>query len=184
MRRNLSVLAVLLQVTLLSGCGTSETKPIPLAHAAEPQEAKLGWRERYPSTGMHLRFDVDELEVRRDGWSIEIAVTNSTDTAFESGRPGQLMFGLMLFANGDFDEFTEAANAGLLPPLRRARSIEPPPPHLLRPGATWRAKLSAPGSLVDGSWVRVAFGPFAAVGTPPEGMQARVDWITDKAHRL
>jgi hypothetical protein len=181
MRRHLSVLAVL----VLAGCGaTREATPIPPAHAAEPQVAKLGWRERYPPTGMHLRFDVERLEVRRDGWSVDIAVTNSTDTPFESGRPAELVFGLMLFANGDFEEFTEAANAGLLPPLRRARSIKPPPPHVLQPGATWRATLSAPGSLADGSWVRVAFGPFDAVGMPFEGKARRVDWITDKAHRL
>jgi hypothetical protein len=181
MRRHLSVLAVV----LLAGCGTtSEAEPVAPAHAAEPQEAELGWRERYPSTGMHLRFDVDRLEVRRDGWSVEIAVTNSTEIAFEPGQPDELEFGLMLFESGDLDELTEAAKTGDLPPLRRARSIEPSPPGVLRPGATWRATLSAPGSLVDGSWVRISFGPFDAVGTAPEGMQPRVGWITDKAYRL
>ena len=118
---------------------------------------------------MHLRFDVDTLEVRRDGWSVEIAVTNSTDTAFEPGRPDELEFGLMLFDTGELEELTKAAEAGTLPPMRRARSIEPPLPHVLRPGATWHATLSAPGSLADGSWVRVSFGPFDAVGDATGG---------------
>jgi hypothetical protein len=181
MRRHLSVLAVL----LLAGCGaTRQAEPVEPAHAAEPQEAELGWRERYPSTGMHLRFDVDRLEVRRSGWSVEIAVTNSTRIPFELGQPAELEFGLMLFETGDLDELTEAVKTAGLPALRRARSIEPPPPHVLQPGATWRATLSAPGSLADGSWVRVSFGPFDAVGTPPERMQPHVGWITDKAYRL
>jgi hypothetical protein len=181
MRRHLSLLAVV----VLAGCSTtSEAEPVAPAHAAEPQQAELGWRESYPSTGRRLRFDVDRLAVRRDGWSVEIAVTNSTQIPFELGRPDELEFGLMLFKTGDPDELTEATKTAGLPPLRGARSIEPPPPHVLRPGATWRATLSAPGSLADGSWVRVSFGPLDAVGTPPEGMQPHVIWITDKAHRV
>jgi hypothetical protein len=182
MRRQPSLLAVLL---LLAGCGaTTEAEPIAPAHAAEPQRAELLWRESYPSTGMRLRFGVERLAVRRDGWSVEIEVTNSTQIPFELGRPDELEFGLMLFETGDLDELTEAAKTADLPPPRRAKSIEPPPPHILQPGSTWRATLSAPGSLADGSWVRVSFGPFDAVGTPPEGMQPHVGWITDKAYRL
>lgn len=186
MRRTLSLLAVaLLAGCTLVGCtATKEPEAVAPAHAAEPQRAELGWRESYPSTGRRLRFAVDRLEVRRDGWSVEIAVTNSTGIPFEVGQPNELAFGLLLFATGDLDELTEAAQAAGLPPLRRARSIEPAPPRVLEPDATWRATLSAPGSLADGSWVRVSFGPLEAVGTPPEGMQSPVVWITDKAHRL
>jgi hypothetical protein len=181
MRRNLSLLAV----ALLAGCGTTtEPEPVAPARAAEPQTAELGWRESYPSTGKRLRFDVDRLEVRRDGWSVAIAVTNSVGIPFEIARPLDSAFGLMLFETGDLGELTEAAEAAGLPPLRRATSIEPPPPRILAPDSTWRATLSAPGSLSDGSWVRVSFGPLEAVGTPPEGMQSQVVWITDKAHRL
>lgn len=189
MRRHLSLVALVLPVTLpimlAAGCGvTRELEQVRPAHPAEPQRAELLWHESYPSTGMRLRFGVERLAVRRDGWSVEIEVTNSTRTPFELGQPAELEFGLMLFATGELDELTEAVNTAGLPPLRRARSIEPPPPHVLRPGSTWRATLSAPGSLADGSWVRVSFGPFDAVGTPPEGMQPHVGWITDKAYRL
>src|SRR5688572_11323064 len=181
MRRNLSLLAL----ALLAGCGTTaEPERAAPARAAEPQTAVLRWRESYPSSGRRLRFAVDRLEVRRNGWSVEIAVTNSVGIPFELGRPIDSAFGLMLFATGDLEELTEAAEAAGLPPLRRATSIEPPPPRILAPNATWRATLSAPGSLAAGSWVRVSFGPLAAVGAPPTGMQSPVVWITDKAHRL
>ena len=53
-----------------------------------------------------------------------------------------------------------------------------------RPAPTWRATLSAPGSLADGSWVRVSFGPFDAVGVATGRHASRVGCITDKAHRL
>ncbi|MBA2383803.1 MAG: hypothetical protein H0V68_03965 [Actinobacteria bacterium] len=181
MPRMLSLLAV----TLLAGCGTTaEPEQVEPARAAEPQTAALRWRESYPSSGKRLRFAVDRLEVRRDGWSVDIAVTNSVGIPFELGRPLDAAFGLMLFETGDLGELTEAADAAGLPPLRQATSIVPAPPRILAPNATWRATLSAPGSLADGSWVRVSFGPLEAVGTPPAGMQSPVVWITDKAHRL
>jgi hypothetical protein len=62
--------------------------------------------------------------------------------------------------------------------------MKPPPPDVLAPGAIWRTTLVAPGSLADGSYVRVAFGPLRAVGDPPKGMRPVVYWITDRTHRL
>ena len=132
-----------------------------------------------------LRFAVDSLTVRADGWSAEIGITNSTRSSFELGvDPAQLSFGLMLFATGELEELEQANRQGRLPTVRLAARIEPPPPDLLAPGATWRATLSAPGSLADGSWVRVTFGPLRAVGDPPEGLEPVVLWITDRSHRL
>jgi len=177
---------VLLAVLLLTGCGTAaEPRPVPSARAAEPQQVVLGWLESHPSTGERIRFAVDELDVREDGWSVEIRVTNATRSSFELGvNRAQLSFGLMLFATGELDELEEANRAGRLPPVRLAATMEPAPPDVLAAGATWHATLSGPGSLADGSYVRVAFGPLRAVGEPPQGMQPVVFWITDRSHRL
>jgi hypothetical protein len=177
---------VLLAVLLLTGCAAApESKRIPLARAAEPQHAELGWRESYPSKGERLRFDVDALDIRKDGWSVEIAVSNDTHTTFELGvNPAQLSFGLMLFATGGLAELEAANRTGRLPPVRLAATMKPAPPDVLAPGATWRATLAGPGSLADGSYVRVSFGPLRAIGEPPQGMQPVVFWITDRSYKL
>ena len=146
---------------------------------------ELGWREAYPATGPQLRFFVDRLEVREEGWSVDIAVENATTIPFELGsRPVELRFGVMLFASGSLEELETDSREGTLPAPRRAASIVPPPPPAISPGTTWRARLSGPGSLADGSFVRVSFGTFVAVGEPPPEMEPAVVWITDKAHRL
>ena len=67
---------------------------------------------------------------------------------------------------------------------RLATRFEPLPPDVLSPKQTWRATISAPGSLVDGAYVRVSFGPRRAKGDPPEGMEPTVVWITDRSYRL
>src|ERR671915_1691494 len=101
MRRNLSLLAI----ALLAGCGTTtEPEPVAPAQAAEPQTAQLGWRESYPSTGKRLRFEVERLVVRQNGWAVQIAVTNSVGIPFELGRPVDSAFGLMLFETADLGE--------------------------------------------------------------------------------
>ncbi len=186
MRRAALLRTVLLAVLLLTGCASAaETEAVAPARAAEPQRVELGWRESYPSTGERIRFAVDVLDVRTDSWSVEIAVTNATRSSFELGvNQAQLSFGLMLFATGELEELEEANRAGRLPQVRLAATMKPPPPDVLAPGATWRATLSGPGSLADGSYVRVSFGPLRAVGEPPPGMQPVVVWITDRSHKL
>jgi len=182
MRRTVCLLAVV----LLTGCAAeAETEPVPPARATEPQHVELGWRESYPSSGEQLQFGVDALDVRSNGWSVEIRVTNATSRTFWLGiNRAELSYGLMLFATGDLAELEEANREGRLPPVRLAAKLKPPPPDVLEPGATWRATLSAPGSLADGSYVRVVFGPLRVVGEPPEGMEPVVLWITDRSHRL
>jgi hypothetical protein len=178
---------MLLAVLLLAGCGgvTPESAPVATARAAEPQQVTLGWQESYPASGQRLLFAVDRLDVRKGGWSVEVAVTNRTTTAFDlRGNPAELGYGVMLFATGDLQELEQAANTGAMPPVRRATSIEPAPPAKLAPGKTWRATLSAPGSLAGGSYLRVAFGPIVADGEPPNEMEPVVFWITDRAHSL
>ncbi len=181
MRRTLSVLAAL----WLAGCGGAEPEPLAPARAAEPQQATLDWRESYPATGERLVFFVGELTVTRRGWSVDIAVTNSTGIPFAAGGTEiNPVYGLMLFATGDPAELEKAAQGNGLPPLRRAATIVPEPPERLAPNQTWRATLSARGALADGSYVRVSFGPFQAVGEPPDGMNGIVVWITDRSHML
>ncbi len=177
---------VLLAVVLLTGCAaTADPKPVSVPRAAEPQHAELGWRESYPGTGERLRFAVDSLEVRTGGWSVEIAVTNDTRSSFELGlHPARFSFGLMLFETGSLAELDEANRAGGLPAVRLADTLKPAPPAVLAAGATWHATLTGRGSLADGSWVRVSFGPLVAIGEPPKDMQPVVYWITDRSHRL
>ena len=176
----------LLAVLLLTGCGTAvQSEPIPLVRAAEPQHVKLDWLESHPSTGEQLHFAVNELTVRSEGWSVGIAVTNATRNSFELGiNRAALSFGLMLFATGDLEELEKANREGRMPAVRLAAKMEPTPPDLLAPGATWRATLSSPGSLADGSYVRVVFGPLRTVGDPPPGMGRVVYWITDHSYKL
>ena len=170
---------------VLTGCGAEATVQVAPTRPAEPQHLRLGWRESYPSSGQRLRFAVDELTVRAEGWSAKVAVTNATRSSFELGADrAQLAFGLMLFRTGDLAELEEANRQGRLPAPRVAVTIEPAPPDVLTPGATWRATLSAPGSLADGSWVRVTFGPLRAIGDPPPDMDPVVFWITDRSHQL
>lgn len=177
---------VLLAVLLLTGCGaSSKTEPIPPTRAAEPQHVELGWRESYPSTGEQITFGVDALDVRAKGWSVQLRITNATSRTFELGvNRTQLSFGLMLFDSGTLAELEEANREGRLPAVRIAATLKPPPPDVLAPGASWHATISAPGSLADGSYVRVAFGPLRVIGEPPKGMQPVVFWITDRSHRL
>ena len=176
---------VLLAVLVLAGCGGSDPEPIAPARSAEPQRATLGWRESYPPAGERLLFAVDELDVRADGWSVMVAVTNRTKVPFDLGdSDAELDFGLMLFATGDLSEVEDAARRGALPTVRRATSLEPSPPDELAPGATWRTTLSASGPLSDGSYLRVTFGPLTAKGDPPDEMEPVVFWITDHAHKL
>ena len=171
---------------LLAGCGNSgKLEPVDESRAAEPQRAELHWRESYPSSGQRLIFAVDSLEITAKGWSADIAVTNSTAVSFELGAvAAPTAFGLMLFVNDNLDEFQEAAQNGRLPAPRFATRFDPVLTDVLAPKQTWHGRISAPGSLADGAYVRVSFGPLVAMGDPPNGMRPTVVWITDRSYRL
>jgi hypothetical protein len=179
--------ALLALALALAGCGQpAREQPRPEARAAGPQSVELGWRETYPArTSDRLVFAVDSLEVTGSGWSADVAITNSTSVPFDA-RPSEAdsRYGLMLFATGDLSELEDSNRSGGLPRPRGAEAIEPLPPTVLAPGATWRARLSASGSLPAGSYVRVVFGPLVAQGEPPEEMEPMVTWITDRSYRL
>jgi hypothetical protein len=177
--------ATLLAALCVAGCAGADADPFEPSRPAEPQQAALGWRESYPPKGQRLVFTVDTLKVTKEGWSARVAVTNRTGISFDTGGDaGASAYGLMLFATGDLDEVEDAARANQLPAVRQARTMVPPLPKVLAPNETWRATLSAPGSLADGSWIRVSFGPLRARGDPPPEMESVVVWITDSAYRV
>ncbi len=178
--------ALLLLVLPAAGCGTQANgEPVRLAHPAEPQRAELDWRETHPAaTGERLVFEVGTLAVTADGWSVTVAVTNRTPYRFQiSTGPADYSFGLMLFPTGDLKAVEDANREGRLPAVRPAARIVPEPPAILQPGATWRGTLSAPGSLADGSFVRVVFATFLGEQDAPEEF-TRVVWFTDHSHML
>jgi hypothetical protein len=87
----------------------------------------------------------------------------------------------MLFSTGAADELSQRLRQRTLPTMRPAVRYTPSLPEVLEPGRSWEGTISAPGSLVAGSWVRVVFGTLLAIGPPPEGLDETVVWITDHA---
>jgi hypothetical protein len=185
MRRALLALTLCL---LAAGCGAStDSTPLSDEGAAPPQEARLGWQESYGKPGSRLVFQVDSLSVLDDGWRAEVSVRNDSDARFTVGSgPSSLEreFGLMLLPTGDVRELDRLNRAGELPAVRPADRFTPPLPGVLEPGEEWRGTMAAQGALPGGGWARVVFGVFLAIEEPPKGMQERVIWITDHAHRL
>jgi hypothetical protein len=185
MRRALAALSLVL---LAGGCG-ADTEGVPLSDegAAPPQEARLDWKETYGKPGSRLVFQVDSLSVVDDGWRAEVSVRNDSKARFTVGSgPSSLEreFGLMLLPTGDIRELDRLNRAGELPAVRTADRFTPPLPGVLEPGEEWRGTMAARGALPGGGWARVVFGVFLAIEEPPTGLQDRVIWITDHAHRL
>lgn len=178
--------AAVVLASLVSGCGSSE-QPAPLPTRAPPQQAELGWEERLPKNGPALVFRAHRVEVTASGWEADVEVENNTGVTWRVGGPRSEIstsFGVMLFPTGELEELEQRSRDGELPGLRAARRYSPPPPSRLAPGTKWRGTISAPGALAAGLYLRLVYGPFVAVGEPPEGMQAGFSWITDHAHRL
>jgi hypothetical protein len=173
---------------LAVGCGGAEgTVVLSDEGPAPPQEATLDWREAYGEPGARLVFRVESLEVEAGGWRARVSVRNDSRAQFAvASGPSSLdrAFGLMLLPTGDIRELDRLNRAGELPPVRQADRFDPPLPGVLEPGRSWRGTMAARGSLPAGSWARVVFGAFVTIDEPPEGLQERVVWITDHAHRL
>ncbi len=187
MGRHLLALFLAALTLALAGCGGGGELTLPPAEPAEPEVAPLDWVETYGPAGSQLVFRVERLEVRDEGWAAAVSVTNRTGVAFTVGGTESLLdraFGVMVFSTGDLRELEQRSRAGELPPVREASSFEPPLPGALAPGATWSGEISARGSLPARAWVRVSFGAFVAVGTPPQGIEPRIVWITDHAYPL
>ena len=155
--------------------------------AASPQTATLGWREIHGAPGEQLVFSVESLEVMPGGWRARVSLENHTSVAYALGDPRDTLnrsFGLMLFSNGQLEEFTEQNENGTLPAIRPAERYEPRLPAVLQPRASWTGTISAPGALSAGSWVRVVFGALVSIQTAPEAVGDNVIWITDRAYKL
>jgi len=154
--------------------------------AAGPQEAALDWTEQYGPSGDEVVFSVEMLEVTETGWKARIGIENHTEIGWElaPGATPDASFGLQLFETGDSQELDERNRRGTLPAVRAATDYQPELPRILEPGASWKGTMSARGSLVADSWVRVVFGTLIAVGKPPEGLSETVVWITDHAYHL
>jgi hypothetical protein len=155
--------------------------------AAGPQSIALDWRETFGTGDEQVVFEVERLEVLRDGWRAHLAVRNESSIAWEVGDPRATLdrsFGVMLFASGKASELSERNSRNTLPAVRPASSYEPSLPEILEPRASWEGVISAPGSLVAGSWVRIVFGTLIAIGPTPEGLEERIVWITDHTTRL
>jgi hypothetical protein len=161
----------------------TDTRP---SVAAGPQTKRLDWREAYGAGGEQVVFTVDALTVTEEGWRASVGVNNRSSVAWElaPGATPDGTFGVRLFETGDKQELDERNQSGTLPAVRAATLYDPKLPKILEPKAAWTGRISAPGALVAGSWVRVVFGTLIAVGKPPEGMEEVFVWITDNAYRL
>ena len=160
----------------------------PPAVAAPPQAAELGWNERTPETGPGLVFRVHRFGVTERGWEADVEVENryrdplGARRGSRGGRPVVRDHALRRQASSA--RWSSAAATATSPASARHGPFVPELAPRLAPGASWRGKVSAPGKLAAGRYVRVAFGPLVAVGKPPNGVPARFVWITDHAYRL
>jgi hypothetical protein len=164
-----------------------DAAPAEPSVAAGPQSAMLWWRETYGPPGQKLVFEVERFRVMRDGWKAWVRLTNKTSVAYEVGDPRATIdrsFGLMLFETGSKAELERRNAEGTLPALRPATHYKPDLPKILESKGTWHGVISAHGSLVAGSWMRVVFGTLIAIGSTGDVLDDRVVWITDHAYRL
>ena len=189
MRRSLAAafLVVLVAAVAAAGCAAGDPVAIPATVKAPPQNARLGWKEPYPAERPALVFGVASFTVTRSGWRATISVENRSTVGWKVGDPryaAELAFGVLLFPNDDLDELERRNRNRDLPAIRPATMYSPARPRVLRPGATWRGTISAPGALAGGLWARLSFGPFVSVGKPPEGADSLVVWFTDHAYHL
>ena len=163
-----------------------DDEEIATSVAAGPQTADLDWRETHGSAGEQLIFTVERLEITDTGWSARIGIENDSSVGWElaPGATPDGSFGLQLFETGDAQELEDRNRDGTLPAVRAATGYAPALPGVLEPGASWAGEISARGSLVAGSSVRVVFGTLVAVGKPPEGLEEMLIWITDESYVL
>lgn len=187
MRRALLVAWMAVAVSVAAvGCGSTDVA-VPAAIKAPPQTARLSWDEPYPAGEAALVFGVSTFTVTRTGWEADISVRNRSKVAWEIGGPDGAparAFGVLLFPTGALEDLERRNREGDLPAIRPAQSFRPALPAVLKPGSTWAGTIAARGALAGGLWVRVSFGAFRSVGTPPDGAQPQVVWFTDHTHQL
>ena len=151
------------------------------APAASPRAIPLHWVER--SADPAFGFRVTRFVVRRDGWSADVSVRNSTRDDFQSRRPhyprGSL-FGVVVLRTASYGELLElTAGERKEPPFLAPDRTSPPLPVSLRAGASWRGTLSGSGILRQGAVVRLMFGRFTRDRQP-----SVFTWVTEHSLRL
>jgi hypothetical protein len=157
----------------LTGCGGSPDGP-ELAPPAEPRTMELEWVERHRDA--HFTFRVDRLVVAEEGWRLTVSVANESELPY---RIDERAIGLVLLDSNSTAEVRRlTGNLTHAPPALKPMGASPPPPPVLRPGASWRTTVRGSEVLRAGSIVRVLFGPFSSVERFRSEAQT-IQWVTD-----
>ena len=189
MRRGLLLAPLLIGAALaLAGCSTTgDPAAVPVRLAAPPQTAQLDWLEPFPAEKPALVFGVASFRVTDNGWSADISVANRSEVGWkivERNDQAALQFGLMLFPNGDQDEFEHLSTLQHTRATRPATSYTPALPVSSNQGARGGNDLRARRAPWR-SLGQVCFRPFSSVGEPPKGVPASaITWYTDHAYHL
>jgi hypothetical protein len=162
----------------LSGCSGIE-RPT-LAPPAQPRTLELGWLERDEAT--RFTFRVDRLTVAEDGWQAKVGVTNGSESAYRLGRGSVGLVLLDTATRAELERLTDDLQRA--PPALMPDRLEPEPPPVLGPGASWEATIGGSEVLRQGSVVRVLFGPYSRLGARDITQAGTVLWVTDHAVRL
>ena len=158
---------------LVSG---GERRTAGAAPPAGPQRAELGWEERFPDSGPGMVFRAHSSPSPRTAG--RRTSRSRTARPCPAGRAARRATFVLVRRDALRERLAGRGRAagpdGDLPGLRRRGPVRPPLPARLAPGRAWRGTIGARGSLAAGLYVRLVYGPFVAVGEPPEGMQPGV----------
>jgi hypothetical protein len=127
-------------------------------------------------------FRVDRLTVAEDGWQAEVGVTNGSESAYRLGRGSVGLVLLDTATRAELERLTDDLQRA--PPALMPDRLEPEPPPVLGPGASWEATIGGSEVLRQGSVVRVLFGPYSRLGARDITQAGTVLWVTDHAVRL
>jgi hypothetical protein len=176
--------AALVFLLLCIGCGSAAEKQ----PAASPRIVQLDWRDVAASGRERIVLRVRRLVLRRNSWSVDLAVSNETATSYHVDRihhPGETMFGLMLLASGD-ERAVDRLTAGgrKVPPFLAATRFTPTKPLVIWPGQTWTGRMTGFRPLPADRYLRVIVGRFRRIERRRSGLGSGVLIVTEHAFRL